>query len=383
MMVRSSILGVALLFLGCGSDDERAPATDANGASHDGGVDVSVDTYRVGYRKGSLSYAPADGSGERALRLAFWYPTTDTSGAPVRYLNFIDAPDVLGDAAPAGGPAPVVVFSHGNNAYAEQSAFFTEMLASQGFLVVAPDHTGNTIGVPLPHDVGMFHWRPTDVRAVIDHLVSLPADDPIAPLVSDAIAVAGHSFGGYTALVVGGASWDVDATVAYCETESIQLGACDDLTANEGTFREGFLDPRVQAVISMSPGLINVFGDSGVTRIDVPTLLVTASLDQRTPNATEGDPAWRQLSRSGHNLRIDLATAGHFTYSDVCALGLSIGSGDGCGDGFIDPDRAHTAVNAYALAFLRLHLLGDDAGAALLSGADTIDPEVTLSVGGR
>lgn len=365
-------------------EGDATPETD-DGATDTAVEDVTPDAdtgdglHRVGYRTGSLTYDPADGSGERTLRLAFWYPTGDTTGDDVRYLNFVSAPGVLGGAAPLGGPAPVVVFSHGNTAYAEQSAFFTEFLAAHGFLVVAPDHTGNTFGQPLEPDI--FHWRPTDIGAVVDHLGALPDTDPIAALVSDDIAVAGHSFGGYTVLAVGGARWDVDAMLAYCAADAIQLGGCDALREDEAIFRQGFLDPRVDAVISMSPGIVGVFGDAGLTHIDLPTLLVTGSLDQRTPNAIEGDPAWAQLSGSDGNLRIDLATAGHFTFSDACSLGLNIGVGDGCGEGFIEPSRAHVAVNAYALAFLRLHLLGDDSGRPLLEGREAADAEVTLSIG--
>lgn len=364
------------------SPEDAAPEVDADTADAEAttpDTEAGDGLHHVGYRTGSLTYRPADGSGERTLRLAFWYPTADTTGEEVRYLNFVPAPGVLGGAAPLGGPAPVVVFSHGNTAYAEQSAFFTEFLAARGFLVVAPDHTGNTFGQPL--DPGIFHWRPTDLTAVIDHLGALPDTDPIAALVSDDIAVAGHSFGGYTVLAVGGARWAVDAMLAYCEADAIQLGGCDSLRDAEAIFRAGFLDPRVDAVISMSPGIVGVFGDSGLTHIDVPTLLVTGSRDQRTPNALEGDPAWAQLSGSDQNLRIDLATAGHFTFSDACSLPITIGADDGCGEGFIEPARAHAAVNAYALAFLRLHLAGDDSGAGLLSGAETVDPEVTLSIG--
>jgi len=354
------------------SVDDTADTSDAD-------ADPSAPPHRVGYRQGSVTYDPPDGSAARTLRIAYWYPTADTTGDEVRYLNFFPAPGVLGGAAPTGGPAPVVVFSHGNTAFAEQSVFFTELLASQGFLVVAPDHTGNTVGQPI--DVSIFHWRPSDISAVIDHLEALPSDNPLSALVSDRIAVTGHSFGGYTTLTVGGASWDVDALLVYCQTGAIPLGGCDALVAHEALYRAGFLDTRVDALVSMSPGVVGVFGDSGVSQIAIPTLLVTGALDKTTTNATDGDPAWAQLSGSRDNLRLDFATAGHFTFSDACALPIAIGEDDGCGEGFIEPARAHAAINAYALAFLRLHLQGDDAGAALLSGAEVIEPDATLSLG--
>ncbi len=45
---------------------------------------------------------------------------------------------------PAAGDFPLVIYSHGNGGLRYVSAFLTEHLASHGFVVMAPDHTGNT-----------------------------------------------------------------------------------------------------------------------------------------------------------------------------------------------------------------------------------------------
>ena len=45
----------------------------------------------------------------------------------------------------SGGPYPVVLFSHGSCGYPLQSTFLTPLLASRGYIVVAPPHPGNTI----------------------------------------------------------------------------------------------------------------------------------------------------------------------------------------------------------------------------------------------
>ena len=46
---------------------------------------------------------------------------------------------------PLPGPHPLIVFSHGNSGFRRQSTFLTTHLASRGFVVAAPDHTGNTL----------------------------------------------------------------------------------------------------------------------------------------------------------------------------------------------------------------------------------------------
>ncbi len=332
--------------------------------------------YAVGYRSDEVRYDPGDGSGERTLRVVYWYPTEATTGADVNYLGILPAA-VLGDAAPAElGPRPVVVFSHGNSAFAEQSFFFTELLASHGYVVAAMDHTGNTFADSA--DIRVFHWRPKDVSAVIDHLEA-PAH-PLAALVSEHIAVAGHSFGGYTTMAAGGARWDVDGILAYCVTEEIPLDGCAAIEADQVIYRAGFLDARVDALIPMAPGAVFVFGQ-GVADIALPTLLITAARDATTPNADDGDPAWAQLAIGADNRRIDFANGGHFTFSDACALPLGIGENDGCGGDFITSEAAHRVVNAYALAFLRRHLEGDERDAGLLDGDVSIEPDVTLSLG--
>ena len=40
---------------------------------------------------------------------------------------------------------PVVIFSHGKGGLRQQSTFYTAVLASHGYVVVSPDHEGDTI----------------------------------------------------------------------------------------------------------------------------------------------------------------------------------------------------------------------------------------------
>jgi predicted dienelactone hydrolase len=52
---------------------------------------------------------------------------------------------LLAGATPAPGSWPVIVFSHGFGGIRFQSYFLTERLATHGFIVIAPDHPGNTL----------------------------------------------------------------------------------------------------------------------------------------------------------------------------------------------------------------------------------------------
>lgn len=367
---------------------DTAPDLDSNTPARDF---TAPGPHKVGFRESSLTYSPRDGSADRTLRVVAWYPTAATTGTEVRYQGLLPAPNVLGGAAPAAlGPRPVLVFSHGNTSFAEQSFFLTEFFASHGYLVVAMDHTNNTYGSPFRVEV--LHWRPDDIRGVLDHLErlgTLPTNDPfaaLAPLVSDKVAVAGHSFGGYTTLAVGGATWDVDLLLAYCKVQNLPLDGCNALATWEDLYREGFGDTRVDALIPLTPGAVPLFGLDGPADVTVPTLLMTGARDATTPNSTDGDLAWAGLAGRADNLRVDFANAGHFTFSNACELvdlGFPIGISDGCGGTFLPTSRAFSAINAYAFAFAEKHLAGATDTDPLLSGELVIEDDATLSFGIR
>ncbi|NOZ22114.1 MAG: hypothetical protein GXP25_13625 [Planctomycetes bacterium] len=84
------------------------------------------------------------------MTTAVWYPTyakpapyTYPEHTPVQAVSTVHAPktSLALDADPAtrDGPFPFILFAHGGFGCATNSAFFTEYLARQGFIVAAPD----------------------------------------------------------------------------------------------------------------------------------------------------------------------------------------------------------------------------------------------------
>lgn len=335
--------------------------------------------YNVGYRVIEVTHTPPLTGQPRTLRTALWYPTRDEEGDAITYGSIYLRREVLGNAAPVSLDGPVMVFSHGNGGFAEQSFELTEFFASHGWLVAAPDHTGNTFTNSTERTDHLFELRPQDVTAVIDALETLPADDPLAGRVGQGVLVSGHSFGGYTTLAVTGAGYAIEDLRSDCRgNPDAPPEACDYLDSAAARFETGFVDPRIVAGIPLTPAGANVFR-AGTADIDVPLLVVTAGRDQTLPNAVEGDPLWNPMD-GPDAIRLDFPNAGHFSFTSFCGRLGNFGAEDGCGETFLPPERVMQITREYALAFARLHLMQDTENADLLNGMVTpYDADVNLS----
>jgi predicted dienelactone hydrolase len=308
--------------------------------------------YGVGYTTFTAS-DPARGG--RTLTVDVWYPTdpTTTTGEPASLpllVTSLPVPGVRADAEPADGPFPLVVFSHGSGGVRFQSWFLLQAMASAGYVVVAPDHAGNTSLDVLGGTVDPFEViaanRPRDVSFVIDSIVdrsASPADALAGTVDASRIAVAGHSFGGFTALAVAG-GYD---------------GAAP--------------DERVDAIvpIAAASGLLT---DEELAAVDVPTLLLAGTEDVTVPLAAAAERPWAEIE-GRPSWRVDVVDAGHNSFTNVCDLldalltaglppvllqFLVESAEEGCAPTLIPIEEAHRLTVQYVLAFLRT-TLGPDA----------------------
>ncbi|MBH24123.1 MAG: hypothetical protein CMH57_06660 [Myxococcales bacterium] len=403
-----------LLLVGCGDDRDDDPSiagqteldagdttardtseqTDDSGevqdtSMDDASIDAAPDTtptpeqytepgpYGIGFQRHEMSYTPEGAQEPRTLRVVFWYPTTATDGELGQYADllpregvFLNAPVAVDEAA------PVLVFTHGSSAIAEQSWFMAEFFATHGWIVVAMDHPGNTL---FERDNGLgvgpfVELRPQDVVATIDYIDALPASEALSGLFSDARLVSGHSFGGYTALAVVGATYDVDNLDEACE--ALEPRSCDLIEEAAPRLRGGYGDPRLKAAIPMTPGGYLLFGE-GLADVDVPVLLMTGARDTTLPEPEEGDPIWEALDGPDAT-RMVFLNAGHMTFSNLCEVVPNFAEDDGCGDSFLPPPDAHVIINAYSLAFARAHVLNDPQAMAWLQQGFLLDGEVEV-----
>ncbi|MDP2307808.1 MAG: alpha/beta hydrolase [Pseudomonadota bacterium] len=317
--------------------------------------------WSVGHQDASVVYADTIGGGERTLHLSVWYPTTATSGDDATYFSgALTAEGVWQDAPVADGPFPLAVFSHGHQAYAEASGFLMEHLASHGWVVAAPDHTGNTTFDGSDRATEIYAQRPRDLSAVLDWMGT-----SAYPLTETRV-VMGHSFGGYTVLATIGATF----ASAALDCPDPTTGFCSTMTpALRTVFEGGLADTRFGAALLMAPGDFRLFESAGIGAITLPTMLMTGTEDQ--PPGSEVDEIWAALRDAPGDSarRVTLDGAGHQSFTDFA---------DTMEDVTMSAEASTRIVDVYALAWAR-RADGDADVAPVLDGEREVAPEAVLA----
>lgn len=387
----SCVLAVAVcLLVLSGCQDGDGPAVEPDPAPEDtlpfapAGPNAAPATAEFGpYPVGVRTITFTDPSrvtegfeGPRELVCEVWYPAVDSARGEVEdYVlhDYLDddqkdliPPEALGvlrtqalrDAAPReGGTFPVIVFSHGKGGIRAQSTFYTTTLASHGYVVIAPDHQGDTLvdllnegDVEITSTASAFIDRPIDVTFLIDTL-ELLTDDPLAPILDlEHIGMTGHSFGALT------------------------------------SFRAAGFDYRIDAIAAHTPvgiGLVELALEVPVERFGIPIMIESGGEDRTLPADLHADSVWENMVPPRYYLQIP--RAGHFTYSDLCVLDVerindalvdidvSNVLTDGCGDENIPPERAHPVINHYSIALFNAYLRDSPGSLDLLVTPEDVD----------
>jgi predicted dienelactone hydrolase len=341
----------------------------------------ALGAYAVGH---TLFTAVDAARGDRALPSELWYPADaeDVVGAtPTRYdFQFLglglDSSAAFEDVPPSDDLAfPLIVFSHGNGGVSWQSTFLMERLASHGFVVVSPNHTGNTVndvigGTAVPFRQSAYD-RPQDVSFLIDWLSARSLDplDPFYLKINPFVAgVAGHSFGGFTTLA--SASGYSDPTLG------------PDLPP----------DPRVRAIAPIAPAS-SVLDDARLASVELPMFLLSGTLDTTTPIVPQTTRPFA-LVEGRPIYRADVVDAGHLHFANLCDIGAELtelGVSDDAIEQLIDGFLATCRPPAlpiedvkeiqsfYLTAFFKRHLYGDPDYDGWLTDdwAETQQPGVT------
>ena len=111
------------------------------------------------------------------------------------------------------GEWPLVLYSHHSRGNRRSATYLTTHLASHGYLVASLDHS-EVVAPESAGDVqGFIANRVPDARFLLDYMLAgaIPCASRPDP---DRIAIAGHSFGGWTALALPETDTRIQAVVA-------------------------------------------------------------------------------------------------------------------------------------------------------------------------
>jgi predicted dienelactone hydrolase len=196
---------------------------------------------------------------------------------------------------------PVIVFSHGFGSVRTDLRYLAEHLASHGYVVAALEHPGSNETSSKVVSKGKnrlvapqeFLDRPRDISFILDELAQLnqTANNPLqGKLATNNVMVVGYSFGGGTALALAGGELQIENLKQSCQrklgktnlSESLQ---CAGQALPEKTYQ--LRDARIKQAIALNPTTSLMFGETGLTKVQIPTLILSSSADKITPALTE------------------------------------------------------------------------------------------------
>ena len=273
------VAGVVLGFLaGCGPRESAEPIV--SGGEHP----VGVSTVQINdFIQAEVWYPAVPGSeGSETYDVKTFAPyivqTMLTGDAPSTYTYAATR-----DAEPANGKFPVVLFSHGFGGFRTQSTFLTAHLASQGMIVVSPDHPSRDLAAALTG--ASFETDDPQVHLLESLDFLLNDAERFGPHVDGSrVAAIGHSAGG-------------------------------------GTILAASLDERVDGYVSMASGLLGP-GSEGEPLPNKPSFFISGSVDGVVPPERTLDAFAAAASPSVY---WKIEGVGHNGFDDLCTFGNGLG----------------------------------------------------------
>jgi predicted dienelactone hydrolase len=260
----------------------------------------------------------------RAAQAALWYPPAPGGEAGVFAGNqvFRGVP-VMQDAPLAEGRRPLVLLSHGLGGGVQSVSWLGAGLAGRGAIVLAVNHLNSTWSA-FDMREGVRHWtRVQDLSRALDVLL---ADEALAAHVDpDRIMAAGFSFGGWTALSMGGARANHAGLLETCRRFGAGMSLCDGLLSDalnlEGVdpdaWNADYRDARVSRVAAIDPGFVWGLSEADVAALEAPVTLIGLGAGDDRLLAADFDASG--LAERLQGARVErLFPATHFTAMPLC-----------------------------------------------------------------
>lgn len=263
-------------------------------------------------------------------------------------------------------PAPVVVISHGLGSDRISFEYLAKHLASYGFAVAVPEHpgsnakqlqnliTGKANEVVEPAE---FVNRPLDVKDLLDYLTSLSVSNPTyrGQLDLQRVGIIGQSFGGYTALALAGAQMNFAQLDKDCRLENDTwnislLLQCRARGLDRSQYN--FTDPRIKAAIAINPISSSILGETSLSKIQIPIMVIAGSADTVAPALVEQIQPFTWLT-SPNKYLVLMKNGTHFSTIDQSPQSIFIPPPDVIGP---EPALARRYLNGLSVAFMESYL---------------------------
>ena len=293
-----------------------------------------------------------------------WQKQTYTYKNPRRYrAGYFDL------YLPQKKQSPLVVISHGLASNRKTFVYLGEHLASQGFAVAIVEHDdisltkfdGFLSGLERFPEPNNLIEQPFDIKYVLDKLEQkFSASSSQSNKINlQQVGVIGHSFGGYTSLVLAGGKLIADPQAEKCQAEDYQNVLLDLSSLAECTFNEfstedyQLKDPRVKAVIAMN-AMGGVFGEAGISSIDVPTMFISGTNDVIMPPVAEQIKPFSWMNEDIDKYLVLVKPGTHFSFLRE-GLGVLPVPDRVVG---ISPTQAYPVIDTLATLFFNTYLKG-------------------------
>ena len=199
--------------------------------------------------------------------------------------------------------------------------------------VVSIEHPGSDIHALLKTATGIkfsqilpsaeFIDRPQDVSFILNKLTLLNTANSKfkGKFNTQKVSMIGHSFGGYTALALAGASLDLKALRRFCQQQlPLKRSPADWLQCAAGELpypQRKLQDTRIKQVILFNPIIGELFGKN-LSKIKIPTLMLSSSDDGITPTISHQLKPFQKLSTEKYML---VAMGGtHMSITDMNSM---------------------------------------------------------------
>ncbi len=243
----------------------------------------------VSFGIGQRDYVFEDKSRNRKLVTHIWYPIdSKLKTAPIKegspflpVTAAVDAPLAKNNSS----TFPILLLSHGSGGRANKLFWITQHFVHSGIIVVGVDHPGNMTGDNSADGLMRIWNRPQYLSYALDRLSE--TSEFKSHLDMTRVAALGHSAGGTTALLLGGARLSSTKFTSptpncagtkdpYYATLCEQMKGLDLHSFPRKQVEGDYSDARVKAIVALDPGMAQSFDDDSLKKLKAKPYLFIA-----------------------------------------------------------------------------------------------------------